>query len=83
MQIYIILTSLVNYYNQVISFIGFLSLNAKLAKIRDIDAKQQADLKDCAICMNECPEGKELPCGHILHLTCLTYAMLMQHLGDQ
>ena len=65
------------------SFVGFLTINSKLAKIPNLDAKDKSDLKDCAICMNETHEGKELSCGHIYHLTCLTYVSLKQHLGGQ
>ena len=82
-QIYIILTSLFNYYNQLMGFVGFLSLNSRLARIRDLGAKGAAEAKDCAVCMNECHEGKELACGHAFHLACLTYATLTQPLGGQ
>ena len=59
-----------DYYQKIVGFFNFLSLNEKLDSLKPWEAKTQ---EDCGICMGDMyeSEGVRLGCNHSFHKQCI------------
>lgn len=55
--------------NQCIEAIGvYLALEEVLSRLPTVQVKSPVE---CTICLDQCSQGKQLPCQHVMHASCL------------